>query len=232
MERHQRPRFALERLQHAREVLCVSGKPYADERNAGVRLTSLTKWRNAERMTLAEALFIMSGCAASLTAQSSFHARIQILLGGDEPLRSTVRSCLSQELEKVDGVTAVGKQPDYFLAGQVIQYGTGEDAVVAVSAVMVEFPEKTLADRMLIRSDFHGELENAGALVASLGSVGLVSLKIGPLNSLPALCSEMVRSINATTLEDERLHPRGEQSFDAVYRNFLLRMGAKPLLGR
>jgi hypothetical protein len=158
--------------------------------------------------------------------QSDFHARIHLVTAGLDTVQvrlvRRINSLLARELQDIEGVTIVTKEPDYIVASMVGSLGE----TVAISVHVDEVPEPALAAGLLGRPD-QGHITSLRALLErrSLRRTVVDELQIGTLGEVPAMCADIATSIGKRALTDARRFPRGSPDPDIVVRNFLLRAG-------
>jgi hypothetical protein len=169
-------------------------------------------------------LLIWVAFSALLEARSGLNARFQVIVIGEEPYAQQIRAALSHDLERIDGVSVVAKQPDYILAVNFSLYRDQKQELIALHAESAEVLEDSLAERIFLKGD--AEMESMKWISQLLRRTDHLAIRIGTLARLPSICAEIVREINDSTLINERMHPRREAKFDDVFTNFMKRSGA------
>lgn len=161
----------------------------------------------------------------ALPAFAQFHARVKVQAYDEAAENRELKLRISHELEAIDGVISVEKEPDYLLvAWSTKSQTTGE---FAIRIDMEEILESRISKRLFIRTDYRNELEDANWIAQLLRRTDHSDLRITNAETMQQTIRDIVRDINTSTFERQRRYPRGESTLDNAFKNFMLRSGSK-----
>jgi hypothetical protein len=141
-------------------------------------------------------LVLATSLAATISlAADGLHARIQVISVGDEPYSRQASLEISHWLGEIDGVTMVAKEPDYYVMTHVRRI---RDQVV-ISVTVEEALEGRLAERVLFRNAYKGEVEGGSFFFEVMRRADHIELMSGSLWEVPKMSAEIVAGINEST---------------------------------
>lgn len=178
-------------------------------------------------------LWVTLLCSITMEAED-LHIRAQVVAVVDGELSPRLKTQISHDLEAIDGVLVVEKEPDYLIGA--IGRTSGNTIAIALEAsenlggyvgqalVLASAPELSAEQRV-----------NLSIMIGSLSTVPQLDVEVGAMNELPALTLRLIKQLDATLFAREREYPRGglsncrneSKECLAVFENFLMRIGAK-----
>jgi len=174
-------------------------------------------------------LLLCSLYIARIASGADFHARIEVLVSGDDRFNSIVKTNLVHKLESIDGFITVGKEPDFLLIVNVREVPSKSGSIIVLGATSHgKVPDG--AALSLLRGDATPEgIENTQRFLNALITIGPTYLTAGVADDLPSMCTEIITTLGTIIGDSARKFPTGSRDPDRNFTNFLLSIGAKPV---